>query len=629
MKNNKAKNWWQDFKKEPNLNWNFSIIWLVVISCVAFLWYLGSIGLVDKTEPMFVEAARQMTVTGDWITPYWNGETRFDKPPLVYWLMAIAFKIIGVNEWAARLPSALFAIALTALGFYTLRYFGFPRPATAVEEQIGHPIQRERQLWISAWIGAAIIALNPAWIAWGRTGVSDMLLASTIGMALLTFFLGYAQKEGKKKNSFFSLPEGWYIGFYVFVALAILAKGPVGAVLPALIIGAFLLYVGKCREVLQEMRLVQGVLITSAIAIPWFVLVTLANGKAYIDTFFGYHNLQRFTSVVSSHRGPWYFYIPVILVSLAPWSIYLPIAIAHLRFWQRDKWKQSPRSAQLGLFALFWFICVLGFFSISVTKLPSYVLPLMPAGAIMVTLFWSDQMRGTPPPAPPRPTGRGEWRGEWRERGEWEGSGKNTGLFISAIFNILFLIILAVGTFLSPKLMGYDPAMPQVRQILQQSGLPILSGIVWATAAIASIFLLWRQRRWLWSANLAGFMAFMIFVAPPAALLIDEQRQLPLRELSALVTQVEKPGEELIAIGFIRPSVVFYTQRTVNYIKTFEEAIVYIKETATIEPNPPTVLILSNPKALDPIVLKRHQYKELGSAGAFKLLRLSKRGARG
>ncbi|MCL1473114.1 ArnT family glycosyltransferase [Argonema antarcticum] len=616
MKNHKTKNWWKDFKKEPNLNCNFSIIWLVVISCVAFLWYLGSIGLVDKTEPMFVEAARQMTVTVDWITPYWNGETRFDKPPLVYWLMAIAFKIIGVNEWAARLPSALFAIALTALGFYTLRYFGFPRPATAVEEQIDRPIQRERQLWISAWIGAAIIALNPAWIAWGRTGVSDMLLASTIGMALLTFFIGYALGGRENVRYSFLLPSSvWYIGFYVFIALAILAKGPVGAVLPALIIGAFLLYVGKFREVLQEMRLVRGILITSAIAIPWFVLVTLANGKAYIDTFFGYHNLQRFTSVVSSHRGPWYFYIPVILVSLAPWSIYLPIAIAHLRFWERDKWKQSPRSTHLGLFALFWFICVFGFFSISVTKLPSYVLPLMPAGAIMVTLFWSDQMKGTLPPAPPRGTVRGELRG----------SKKNTGLFISAIFNILFLIILAVGTFLSPKLMGYDPAMPQVRQILQQSGLPILSGIVWGTAAIASIFLLWRQRRWLWSANLAGFMAFMIFVAPPAALLIDEQRQLPLRQLSALVTQVEKPGEELIAIGFIRPSVVFYTQRTVNYIQTFKEAFVYIKETAVTVPNPPTVLILSNSQDLDPKVLKRHQYQELGSAGAFKLLRVSKR----
>ncbi|WP_228056857.1 glycosyltransferase family 39 protein, partial [Microcoleus sp. LEGE 07076] len=97
-----------------------SLLWLGAIASVAFLWHLGNIGLVDETEPLFAEAARQMTVTGDWITPYFNGETRFDKPPLIYWLMAAAYRTLGVNEWAVRLPSALCAIALTCLGFYTL-----------------------------------------------------------------------------------------------------------------------------------------------------------------------------------------------------------------------------------------------------------------------------------------------------------------------------------------------------------------------------------------------------------------------------------------------------------------------------------------------------------------------------
>ena len=97
-----------------------SILWLFAIAWVGFLWNLGNIGLVDETEPLFAEAARQMTVTGDWITPYFNGETRFDKPPLIYWLMAVAYRTLGVNEWAVRLPSALCAIGLTCLGFYTL-----------------------------------------------------------------------------------------------------------------------------------------------------------------------------------------------------------------------------------------------------------------------------------------------------------------------------------------------------------------------------------------------------------------------------------------------------------------------------------------------------------------------------
>src|SRR4028118_2390933 len=100
-----------------------SLLWLCAIAWVGFLWNLGNIGLVDETEPLFAEAARQMTLTGDWITPYFNGETRFDKPPLIYWLMAVAYRTLGVNEWAVRLPSALCAIGLTCLGFYTLQQF--------------------------------------------------------------------------------------------------------------------------------------------------------------------------------------------------------------------------------------------------------------------------------------------------------------------------------------------------------------------------------------------------------------------------------------------------------------------------------------------------------------------------
>ncbi len=131
MKVKAIASWWQSWHKYPRSCWLFSWVWLLVVSWFAFLWHLGSTGLVDETEPLFAEAARQMTVTGDWITPYYNGETRFDKPPLIYWLIAIAYKLIGVNEWAVRLPSAIAAIALVVFGFYTLRYFGFATPGNA------------------------------------------------------------------------------------------------------------------------------------------------------------------------------------------------------------------------------------------------------------------------------------------------------------------------------------------------------------------------------------------------------------------------------------------------------------------------------------------------------------------
>ncbi|HEY9872401.1 MAG TPA: glycosyltransferase family 39 protein, partial [Candidatus Obscuribacterales bacterium] len=347
--NNAVKYWSTVLDKQPNKAWAISILWLLAICWLAFLWNLGSTGLVDETEPLFAEASRQITVTGDWITPYFDGKTRFDKPILIYWLQAIAYKLIGVNSWAVRLPSALAAIALTVLGFYTLRYFGFPRPNTAQIEDPATIKNQERQLWISAWIGAALIALNPETMVWGRIGVSDMLLSGCMGSALLAFFLGYAQVSQP------GVQACWYMAFYALVALAVLTKGPVGIVLPVVIIGAFLLYLGNFREVLREMRPVRGLLIFAAIALPWYVLVILANGETYIDAFFGYHNLERFTGVVNGHRAPWYFYFLVILLGFAPWSVYLPVAIARLRFWQRESWRHQPRSTQLGLFALFWF----------------------------------------------------------------------------------------------------------------------------------------------------------------------------------------------------------------------------------------------------------------------------------
>jgi 4-amino-4-deoxy-L-arabinose transferase-like glycosyltransferase len=173
------------------------LVWLVLICGIAFFAGLASVGLIDETEPLFAEASRQMTVTGDWITPYFNGVTRFDKPPLVYWLMAIGFHIFGVGEWAVRLPSALSATALVGMGFYTLRRFGFSRPdlATAFTGAMnGTAPQRsrlsQRNLFWSAIIGSAVMALHPETIVWARSGVSDMLLSGCMSIALVRLLFG-------------------------------------------------------------------------------------------------------------------------------------------------------------------------------------------------------------------------------------------------------------------------------------------------------------------------------------------------------------------------------------------------------------------------------------------------------
>ena len=154
--------------RPPRLRMVASILGLMMLCWLAFFWHLGSIGLVDETEPLFAEASRQMLRTGDWITPYFNGETRFDKPPLIYWLQAIAYQGLGVNTWAVRLPSALAGLALTSFCFYTLLRFGapIPSPATAAPQESSN--WQSQRFWTCAWIGAAIAALNLETILWAR-----------------------------------------------------------------------------------------------------------------------------------------------------------------------------------------------------------------------------------------------------------------------------------------------------------------------------------------------------------------------------------------------------------------------------------------------------------------------------
>ena len=558
--------------------WVFLLVWLV-----AWL-YLGGIGLVDETEPLFAEAARQMTVTGDWITPYFNGVTRFDKPPLVYWLMAIAYQTVGVNEWSVRFPSALAITGLTALGFYTLRRFGFPRPAENSASSTA--------LWLSAIIGSAAIALNPQTFLWSRTGVSDMLLNGCTGAALLAFFCGYAQPDRPQTQS------RWYLAFYVLSALAVLTKGPVGLVLPGLIILAFLLYMGNWRTVLQEMRLLRGVLLFLLITLPWFILVIAANGQAYIDSFFGYHNFERFTRVVNRHWAPWYFYFAVVLAGFLPWSIHLPVAMARLRFWQWQQWRQQPRSSHLSIFALIWFTVIFVFFTIAVTKLPSYTIPLLPAAGILVGLFWSDQMT--------------------RSR-------STRSAQVSHWANLAIFAILSIATFYSPNWLGDDPEMPNLPQLIQQHQITVWAGIAWAIAAVtALVLLLRRQGRWLWTVNLVGFAAFLLVGLIPAAVVIDSQRQFPLRELAETIVQVQQPNEPVIMIGFGKPSLVFYTHRQITYLPEADEAVKDLRKLARQDDAANTMLFIGRSVKLREAGLSPQNYQPIDQSGVYQLVRMQR-----
>ncbi|CAC5341164.1 Glycosyl transferase family 39 [Planktothrix rubescens CCAP 1459/22] len=583
----------ESWENHPKLTWGVSIVGLFLLSAIAFLSHLGDISLIDKTEPMFVEAARQMHLTGDWITPYWNGETRFDKPPLIYWLIVIAFQTVGVNEWGARLPSAITAILSTFLVFYTLLSFGGLISLETESARTRPPFNSPRlrgDIGGGAWWGMAMMALNPAWIAWGRAGVSDMLLASSITISLLAFFLGYAQPKTRQQ-------KGWYFIFYSFAALAVLAKGPIGIVLPILIIGGFLIYTKQWQKVIWEMQLIKGSLVFLIIAVPWFILVTMANGQAYLNTFFGHHNFARFTSVVSNHPGPWFYYFPVILVALLPWSVYLPVAIYQVKFWQIQDWRSQDRSQHLGLFALFWLVIIFVFFSLSATKLPSYILPSIPAGVILISL-WGNQQNNI----------------------ESDQNKISLPFLITGLVNILVLLILAIASFISPQLVGDDT--PNFSQLLESSHLTTVSGIIWLIASGITLYCLIKPqwRRAVWAGNALGFFAFMGLVALPVGQLLDTQRNLPLRQLSTTVRQVHQPNEPLLVIGVFRPSLVYYTQQNIEFM-TYDIQQRLLKLFPVNTPVD-TVLIITRPKDIAKLGLQYSDYQLLQDQGDYQLIRI-------
>ena len=577
-------------KSDRTIRIFIAIVWLVTINFVAFIWHLGDTSLVDETEPLFAEAARQMTVTNNWITPYFNGETRFDKPPLVYWLMAVGYKLWGVNEWAVRLPSAVSAIAISVFGFMTLNRFSVTSP------KLVNNYQKEQQLWVAAIIGSGLMALNPHTIIWGRTGVSDMLLSACMSCALFCFFFGYASEAVHK--------ERCYLAFYVLLALAVLTKGPVGIVIPGLIIGCFLLYTGNFLAVCQEMQLLRGAIIFGVITIPWFVLILRENGRVYWDSFFGYHNFERFTDVVNGHAAPWYFYFLIVLGLFAPWSVYLPGAIANMQWWKRKYWLKQPRKDQLTLFAWFWFSCIFIFFSISVTKLPSYVLPLVPASAILVAAYWSDLLSNLKLKRQPL----------------------SRSVTLAIALNLVLVIALAVGFYLAPSWVGKDPATPKLSRLVAESSLPISGTLVWGILAIAIAILLFQKKYWQWiiTVNLIGFLAFTSFVLLPTTFFIDTHRQVPLTEIATEINQIQQDSEPIFMMGFKKPSLVFYTQKPVSFFKRRSDFRAYLSSSNFDNSGSnTTALIVGRAKDIKKIVnLNIYPEITINNYGVYSLIRL-------
>lgn len=329
---------------------------LLLAGFCAFLFFygLGHFGLIGADEPRYAQVAREMLERHDWITPVLGGQPWLEKPPLYYWQAMLAFSLLGVSDWAARVPSALDVSFMVVVIYFFLRRF---RPGIELD-------------------AALITASCAGVIGYARAASMDMALASAFTVGLLAW---WAWRETAKQT--------YLILFYFFMALGMLAKGPVAPFLAAVVV---LVYSAMARDLRSVVKTLwpPGILIFCVIALPWYVAVQMRNPQFFRE-FIVEHNLARFSTNLYHHLEPFWYYLPVAFLALVPWTVFVTVAlIQSIRTWWAERKSAAGEEAdldfQFAIFACCWLIAPIAFFSISQSKLPGYILPAVPAGALLM-----------------------------------------------------------------------------------------------------------------------------------------------------------------------------------------------------------------------------------------------------
>ena len=330
---------------------------LLFVLIIAFYFYgLGKLPLLGPDEPRYAQVAREMFLSRDLVTPTLGGYTWFEKPALLYWMIAGAFKVFGVSEWSARFGPAL-------CGLLTI----------AAVWCIGREIDREEPRGFGFW-SVVVTASCLGLIVFSRAASFDVVVTMTTTWSL-AFFLLHELPTSRNKRILLA-------GFYVFVGLSLLAKGLVGIVIPFGVVGAYYLLrrAWPSRSVL--LSLVWGVPLALAVSAIWYGPVIARHGWSFIDEFFVQHHFARYVSNKYQHPQPIYFYPAIILMLALPWTPYVILALAKARSWE---WRGGDSVSIVRVFSLAWLLLPIVFFSFSGSKLPGYVLPAIPAAALLAT----------------------------------------------------------------------------------------------------------------------------------------------------------------------------------------------------------------------------------------------------
>jgi 4-amino-4-deoxy-L-arabinose transferase-like glycosyltransferase len=338
---------------------------LLLAGFCTFLFFYGiaQFGLIGADEPRYAQVAREMLDRHDWITPTLGGHAWLEKPPLYYWQAMIAYSIFGVSDSGARIPSAIDATLLVVAVYLFFRKF---RPTVEVD-------------------AALITASCAGIIGYARAASMDMGLTASFAIGMLAW---WAWRESDKRI--------YLAAFYLCMALGMLAKGPVAPFLAATIVVAYAAAIRDARLIVKTAWPL-GMLLFLAVSLPWYIAVQLRNPQFFRE-FILEHNLARFSTNLYHHPEPFWYYIPVLLLALVPWMVFVIAALSHsVRVWWAER--AAHRDLELGfrVFLCCWLIVPLLFFSISRSKLPGYILPAVPAGAILLADYLREKLEHQSP----------------------------------------------------------------------------------------------------------------------------------------------------------------------------------------------------------------------------------------
>ena len=387
-------------------------LWIVLAGLVIYFTNLGGAALWDMDEALYSQCSREMAARGDLVVPWFNGEMFPEKPPLMFWTMMCGEKLFGQNEFAVRFWSAIFAI-FTALATY----------------RIGRLLFREE---VGFWAGLILCSTLVFTIS-ARAATVDSALTLLITLAMLIVAHGIAKNksngnraetepQGWKTPPSLYLPDSWiaFVLLYAAIGLAVLAKGPVGAVMPLLTLWLFLLLAGRLGDDTQAkpkvtsgllaratglavevlrlfaprnvfraiwtMRPLMATLVITAIALPWYIMVGIRTDGRWLYEFMAKFNVGPAANAIQGHTGPFFYHFAIIFVGFFPWSLFLGPAVVEFvaRMRKKDPWKAGY------LLLTCWIATTVGLWTIVDMKLPHHILPAYPAIALITGFFIHD-----------------------------------------------------------------------------------------------------------------------------------------------------------------------------------------------------------------------------------------------